>query len=455
MCHQRGGFAEVNLDASGRKRAERAVILEQKRRDVLLKLHELMNASRHELFAFMIDAVREATESEYSFIGTIEENESVMVIYSWSKNTMEQCAMGDKPLRYPIKDAGLWGDCIRQRRPLIINNYAEDLPSKRGLPAGHVPVRRFMAVPVFDGNTIVAVAAVANKSEDYDRSDVASVSALTGRMWEMLRRKHAEERLQKSEAMYRQLIGLAADAIFLLSPDGRVLMANNKCSQLLGYSLEELLGMNIVDTYCEEEKEIGRQRVSAVAAGASLMFERRLRKKDGSVLLVEVNAGRLPDGNIQSIVRDITSRKRAETELNQSASLLETVFDATPIGICVMRDRRYRRVNRFWCERFGYSEQEVLGETTLQLYESKEEYERVGFALYKQCENQSVSAVQTRLRCKDGTIRDVLLTAARLQSADQPGDFVVAIEDITERKRVADALIESEKLFRAVATASP
>lgn len=445
----------MNLDASGRKRAERAVILEQKRRDVFLKLHELMDAPGNELFAFMSDAVREATESEYSFIGTIEENESVMAIYSWSKNTIEQCAVGDKPLRYPIQNAGLWGDCIRQRRPLIINNYAEGLPSKKGLPACHVPVRRFMAVPVFDGNTIVAVAAVANKSEDYDRSDVASVFALTGRMWEMLRRKHAEERLQKSEAMYRQLIGLAADAIFLLSPAGQVLMANNKCSQLFGYSPEELLTMNIVDTYCEEEKEAGRQRVSTVAAGASLMIERRLRKKDGSVLLVEVNADRLPDGNIQSIVRDITSRKRAEKELNQSASLLEAVFDATPIGICIMQDRHYRRVNRFWCKRFGYSEQEVLGQTTLQLYESKEEYERVGVALYKHCENQSVSAVQTRLRCKDSTIRDVLLTAARLQSADQPANFVVAIEDITERKRVADALIEREKLFRAVATALP
>ena len=65
---------------------------------------------------------------------------------------------------------------MRQRKPIITNDYAAPNPHKRGTPEGHVPVTRHMNIPVFDGRRIVAVAGVGNKPADYDSATSANFS---------------------------------------------------------------------------------------------------------------------------------------------------------------------------------------------------------------------------------------------------------------------------------------
>jgi PAS domain S-box-containing protein len=196
----------IMLDITERQRAEETLQLEKIRLQAQLELHKRLDAPRDQLFDFSVETLTQSTKSLFAFIGLMDQAEAVMTIHAWSKNAMAQCAMETKPKQFPIAEAGLWGECVRQRQPVIINTYA-DLPDKRGIPTGHVQIDRFLAVPIFDGEKIVAVAAVANKADDYNESDCTAVIILINMLWDILRRQLAENSLKQSHEQLRALAG--------------------------------------------------------------------------------------------------------------------------------------------------------------------------------------------------------------------------------------------------------
>lgn len=136
-------------------------------------------------------------------------------------------------------------------------------------------------------------------------------------------RKRVEEALKESESKYRNLIDQAWDAIFVIDSTGKMLLVNEQACKMLGYTQEELLRLNVVDTYPVEERAIAAQRIATVQRGDHLRYERSMVCKDGTIFPAEVAIGMLPNGMIQGIVRDITERKRAEEALHQLNAELE------------------------------------------------------------------------------------------------------------------------------------
>jgi signal transduction histidine kinase len=101
---------------------------------------------------------------------------------------------------FNIAESGVWGDAVRKRRPIIINDY-KSLRSKKGYPPGHVNIERFMAVPLFDEGKIVAVAAAGNKAEEYVDHDVQQLQLLLEGMWQIIKRKRVEEEFNSQARM--------------------------------------------------------------------------------------------------------------------------------------------------------------------------------------------------------------------------------------------------------------
>ena len=187
----------VVRDITERKRAEERSKLDEARANTLLELSQMTDRSAAEIANHAMESAIRLTGSTIGYIAFANEDETVLTMHYWSNSAMQECAMIDKPIVYRVKDTGLWGEAIRQRKPVITNDYAAPNPLKKGTPAGHVRLTRHMNIPVFDGGKIVAVAGVGNKAEDYQDDDVRQLTLFMDGMWRILCRKRAEESLQQ------------------------------------------------------------------------------------------------------------------------------------------------------------------------------------------------------------------------------------------------------------------
>ncbi|MEY2498967.1 MAG: hypothetical protein QOD12_2523 [Verrucomicrobiota bacterium] len=138
-------------------------------------------------------------------------------------------------------------------------------------------------------------------------------------------RKRAESARRKSEEQYRDLINASPDAICVIDADGTCLLVNPATVKLAGRPEEELIGSSIAETYLPEERHLLAHRIEKLKAEGSFRFERKFLRKNGEVVPVEVSLSALRDRSYQSIIRDISQRKRREALLAEENRILEMV----------------------------------------------------------------------------------------------------------------------------------
>lgn len=126
--------------------------------------------------------------------------------------------------------------------------------------------------------------------------------------------------LRESEARYRALTEQASDGILVCDDQGLVLEANASLAALTGYSLGELSGLDIRELI--EPSDLGRLplRFAELLEGKTVLQERPIRRKDGSVFHGEFHGTRLQDGRIHASLRDVTERRLLEEELRRTHS---------------------------------------------------------------------------------------------------------------------------------------
>ncbi len=202
-------------DISQSKQIEHQLRLEGLRLNYLLKMSAMMAEPESALFDFTLNAVIELTESDLGFIYFYDEETRILTLHAWSHKVMEQCTVAQPQTQYQLDKTGLWGEVIRQRKSILVNDYKAPTPYKKGYPAGHVQLKRFLSVPVFEGDQIVAIAGVANKIAPYTEHDEGQLCLLMQGMWQIVQRKRAEEErerligdLQNALAEVKALSGL-------------------------------------------------------------------------------------------------------------------------------------------------------------------------------------------------------------------------------------------------------
>jgi signal transduction histidine kinase len=182
---------ELNSEITERKRAE-GVLQAQLR---ILAVSNARTLSTDEVLRLVLDEIEAQTNSKIGFYHFVEADNETISLQNWSTNTLRNmCTAEGKGSHYPVSRAGVWTDCVHERRPVIHNDYAS-LPHRKGLPAGHAPVIREMVVPILRDGLIVAIIGVGNKSSDYDETDIAIASLLGDISWEIVERKQAEKHL--------------------------------------------------------------------------------------------------------------------------------------------------------------------------------------------------------------------------------------------------------------------
>lgn len=145
----------------------------------------------------------------------------------------------------------LLGAVLQTRKPVIANDPVRD-PRSGGLPKGHPPVIRFMAVPVFNDDEVVGVIGLANRREGYDQSLVEYLDPLLITAGHIVvanqfnkRRRTARKNLEQREVLLRRILSTVSDSIITINMGGFIETVNPASEKMFGYLSEEMLNKHI------------------------------------------------------------------------------------------------------------------------------------------------------------------------------------------------------------------
>ncbi len=141
-----------------------------------------------------------------------------------------------------------------------------------------------------------------------------AVGAVVCNYRDITQRKEGQERLRQSEERYRVLFEQAAVGIFVTDLQGHFVEANPAGCVISGFSREELLTKNIEDLVPEEDRASVRSEIGLLRAGEITRSQRRMKRKDGSLLPIGTTANPLSTGHLLATVRDISDRVQTENE---------------------------------------------------------------------------------------------------------------------------------------------
>ncbi len=206
LSDARGNFiggVTINHEITERKRNENII-------QARFRITEFSaNHSSDELLQNTLDELCMLTDSPIGFFHFVEPDQKTLSLQAWSTRTLQEfCSARGGGQHYDIDQAGVWVDCVRERRPVIHNDYA-NLSHRKGLPEGHAPVIREMVFPIMRHQKIVAIIGVGNKPLDYTGEDAAYASRLADLIWDITERKRADESLRlyvkEIESLHEQM----------------------------------------------------------------------------------------------------------------------------------------------------------------------------------------------------------------------------------------------------------
>jgi PAS domain S-box-containing protein len=270
-------------------------------------------------------------------------------------------------------------------------------------------------------------------------------------MVDITERKRMEEVLQNNEKHFRALVENSSDAITLINSEGKVLYESSNVPRITGYDISARVGMNGFEMIHPEDLSYVQNafRKTLSEAGSILRnIQFRCTRADGTVWWAEGTATNMLDNpHVAAIVinyRDITERKRAEEEMQESEVRFATLSDAAFEGIAISDKGCIMDCNEQLIAMFGYERSTMIGRD-VSSFVAPESLSRV----LEHIRSGSEEPYEHFALREDGTIFPVEIRAKTLPYKGKPMRVTI-IRDITERKQVEEALRKSEKRFRNV-----
>ncbi|MBN1161342.1 MAG: PAS domain S-box protein, partial [Dehalococcoidales bacterium] len=265
-------------------------------------------------------------------------------------------------------------------------------------------------------------------------------------------RKKVDEALKESEREKAAILNGVLELVTYQDRELRVIWANRAAGESVGISPEELVGH-----YCYEiwqnrsEPCIGCPLMECFATGQP--YQGEMTSPDGRIWSVRSYPVRDENGSVigaTEITLEITARKQAEEALRESQEMFSLAFRASPnlMLISSLKEGRIIEVNDAYCQASGYSREELIGHTTLELnlWHDTKQRDAIVQSLKQK---KAVSNVEVQFQAKSGEIRKVYLSISKITLKNEPCLISIAT-DITEQEKATLALEESEARFRAL-----
>ncbi|MGA1133049.1 MAG: EAL domain-containing protein [Prochlorotrichaceae cyanobacterium] len=345
--------------------------------EVLLKISQLAEAHLLEGWdeaAFMqqgLGLAEELTESEVSFIHFINDDEKTIELVTWSRRTLEKYCSAVFDRHYPVTQAEMWANALRERKPFICNDYDHaQHPHKQGLPAGHAALGRFLSIPIMENDRVVMITGVGNKNQNYSPWDVETVQLISNDIWRIVQRQRILIRLHDSEQRLQEAQQLAQIGSWELDHRTQEILWSDQvfrifeldptqCPPALSYPffLEQV--------HPDDRAHVDRAYQASVLNRTPYEIVHRLQLPDGRVKHVQerCKTSYAEDGSpllSRGTVQDVSEILQTEEKLRQAAA----VFSNTAEGVVITDPNgTIVDVNAAFTTITGYAKTEVIGQT--------------------------------------------------------------------------------------------
>lgn len=258
---------------------------------------------------------------------------------------------------------------------------------------------------------------------------------------------YLNERRQATERL-RFVLDNAADAVFVINSLGRYIYVNRMASTMLGYPVEELLTLAITDIVPDKERGVTHADFQQLLKDGRLRKEVMLKRKDGRLAPVELNAVRLPDGNLYAACRDISEQKAVAEHLALFKRQNDLILNAAGEGICGVDT--YGTIifaNPAAAKMLGFAEGELFGQSL----HAVSHHTRPDGSPYPVADCPILASLNSGMTChegdeffwrKDGGTFPVEYTSTPIVDKGETIGAVVMFSDITHRRQAGETLRE-------------
>jgi len=324
----------------------------------------------------------------------------------------------------------------RDRRKLVANFS--------GLIKGKKPTRSIYILKRKDGSTFPVIT-----YPDYILDNEGKINGIRELLIDISDIKEAEEKIKESEESYRSLFENSLDGIYRTTLKGKYIDANPSLIKMLGYgSKDELLAIDIpTQLYARKEdrpKPDKRNRI----------FEARLKKKDGSIIEVEINSGvTYKDGKpvcYEGIVRDITERKILIDKIKEDEKRYHAIFENTGTAtVMIEKDTTISLANSIFEKLSGYSRSEIENKKSWTEFVMREDLKRMKKHHHDRRIKSDAAPGNYEFRFIDrfGNIKDIFLTVSMIPGTEKSAASLIDISDIKEAE---EKIKESEESYRSL-----
>lgn len=442
------GGLETTLEITDKKRSEEQLRIQNKIADIFL------TKTDKEMYGEILDVVLQVMESPLGIFGYVDE-EGSLVCPSLTVSVWNQCHVVDKDYVFPRDTWGnsIWGNALKTKKSAYSNKFFT-------VPQGHIPINRYLAVPIVYKNKTIGIFAVANKPTDYTESERQTLEVIAEHvspvLYARLERNRSAEALGESEKKYKQLVKYAPAGITEIDiKKNRFISVNDITCEYTGYTAKELLSMEPLNVFSEDSKALFLERLAKAAAGEQLpeSAEYKIKRKDGREMSALSNVRVIFDENgnpvrTTAVSYDITERKRTEMALKREQEKFRLFVEESPLAISLIgKDGRYKYLNPKFVDIFGYTSDDIPTENDwLQKAFPDQEYRKqVLFSWFHNQNDSRAEEIEPRIHnilCKDGTEKIVSLKTAILKN----GDRLVIYEDTTDKKRLEDQFQQAQRM---------
>ena len=268
-----------------------------------------------------------------------------------------------------------------------------------------------------------------------------------------------ESRRAETDLMFTQaVVDQMNDAAYWATEDGRLVYVNEAACAMLGYTRDELLALCVYDAVDDYSPVKWQAFWDDLKQNGGRRFETRHRRKDGSIVPVEVQTLMVTSGGRTyacAIARDVRERKAMEAALRAGEAKFSALFELSPVALTITRvaDGVFLDVNDEFLQLSGFARSELIGHTALDLKLYAEPAQRDAIVAEVR-RTGHLSGWPVTIRTKDGTTSDCLMSVA-IEAIDGVPCFLAGIVHIGPLRQAEEALRASEAKFSALFELSP